>query len=1221
MDGLRESGLFLKKLEIQGFKSFADKTELVFEPGVIAVVGPNGCGKTNVSDSIRWVLGEQSTKSMRAPEMSSVIFNGTEARKPSSLAEVTLVLSNEDKAVPLEFNEIAITRRIYRDNESDYLINGAPARLKDVKELFMGTGIGSSAYSVMQQGQIDRIILSKPSERRILFEEAAGITKYKSRKEEALRKLEATEQNLVRITDIVAELKRQMTSLEKQAKQAEKYRKYREEHNTLQIQLQLYKVRQLKGVLKDLHQKMHQVRSRLHESQQEAQQREQEEKKVRETLTLAEQEVSEAREAAYKIDSEVEVAHGRIEGARQHRDLLAERRRRNAEEVAAAQAKIEQLGGWIRDRRAIYSDLENRKQAMLIRQGELEARVRAFDDDLNLKVRFLETKNNDALGLVTTLAQMKAELDSLRSQEGESDRRITDLKAVIEILEKDAAQARERCDALARERETARAEEGRLGASLQEWQGRLADIETRLEAGSSSIRTMRDDLSGMRSRYSVLEELQNKFTGYDAAVKTILQEKQREPLMWQGVLGVVADLLSTDQSREAAVESLLGSRLQSLVVQTRQDADRAVERIRNENVGKAAILVLEDLAVSSEPAGLSDGILGEPGVLGLLRSFLHHEPSLEPAVRHLFGNDVAVESWEKALELGSRFPQLRFVTPEGDVAGPLGSRKAGSAPTGTSLFGRHREMVELAESMRQKEKDLSAAEQMLLELRNEGKHAEEQILEDEGRRQQVRIRLAEIEKETDQASEEVTRLETDRVTEDRERQTAEDLRAANAARASELQGLLAAHEQSHHLTQEAIAAARQELSDMQSSKDEAARQAMQAALELEHLEETARGAQEEAERYQKESDQLALSIGQKTQENVDIDSQETQLSLALTDLEGRVSGLAGRKAEADSKVQEALRKREEIACGVETLAGSVRNSRDRFEEVQQELHGHEVQEAQVAVELRNIEEKLQVELHVDLDNPPTTLGDEFSEKETEQKLIELHARIERLGLVNMVAFEEYDEISSRFKFLSEQREDLTRAKEDLEKAIQKINLTSKELFTATFAQVQDHFKDIFQRLFEGGRAELILIDEGDILDSGVEIVARPPGKRLSSVSLLSGGEKALTAIALMFALFMVKPSPFCLMDEIDAPLDDVNVVRFTHLLKEFSGKTQFFIITHNKITMEAGDVMYGVTMEESGVSKIISARFKEGGREEVEAADTAVAETVVEALSEPSSPS
>ena len=392
--------------------------------------------------------------------------------------------------------------------------------------------------------------------------------------------------------------------------------------------------------------------------------------------------------------------------------------------------------------------------------------------------------------------------------------------------------------------------------------------------------------------------------------------------------------------------------------------------------------------------------------------------------------------------------------------------------------------------------------------------------------------------------------------------------------------------------------ARHHLQNLQVRKDEISKQIMQVEVEISAMDEVAQRSKEEAERYQTEQVQLTQSVEQKRLENSQIDEQEQQLSLELTTLEEKAGGLSETKQSADAKVKVISEKREKIAAETHFWTEKVHHSRDKAEDVQKELHGFEVQEAQINVESRNIEEKLEVEYKVDLDNSPVTLEKDFDSETAEKESIELRAKIERLGLVNMVAVEEYDELNQRYKFLTEQRDDLLKAKDDLQKAINKINLTSKELFTSTFATVQENFKDTFQRLFEGGRAELIMVDEGDVLESGIEIVARPPGKRLQSVSLLSGGEKALTAIALLFALFMVKPSPFCLLDEIDAPLDDVNVSRFTHLLKEFSKKTQFIMITHSKVSMETADVMYGVTMQESGVSKIISTKFRENAPEE-----------------------
>ncbi|HVM32948.1 MAG TPA: chromosome segregation protein SMC [bacterium] len=1189
--------MYLKKLEIHGFKSFADKTELVFEPGITAVVGPNGCGKTNVSDSVRWVLGEQSAKGLRAGEMTDVIFSGTDTRKPANLAEVTLTLTNEDKALALEFAEISITRRVYRSGEGEYLINKVPARLKDVRELLMGTGLGTSAYSVMEQGKMDKIVTAKPMERRVIFEEAAGITKYKSRKEEALRKLDATEQNLIRVSDIISEIKRQITSLERQAKQAEKYREFKEQLAKLQVQIHLDKAAKLKTRLKDVHHKMNQVKERLEAAQGETHHLEHQEKTQRAHLAQIEQELTALREQAYKVGSEVEVTQGRIEGAQQHKNLLTDQKQRNVQQVAEATSRVEQLKVWVAERLHLLKNRESQKEEKLNRKRELEGKLQVLEGDLSDKAKNLENQNLAAVDLVTQAAQMRAELDSLKSQDEETSRKVSELAANLGRLSRELEEAQGRQARLGEEREKSQEEEAKTGEAILGFQAQLTAVGTQIDEKVSSIQQLNNQVSEARSRYGVLQELQNKLTGYDPGVKSVLQAKQQEPLMWQGVKGVVADLFTVEQAQETAAEALLGGQLQSLVVEKAEDARKVINFLKSEGQGKVSMFVLEDLA-KLDFSPIPEKVLTEPGVRQSLKSFLKYGAELSPVIHFLFEQDVLVSEWEAAERLSALYPRVRFVTPDGDRLGPLGFVKAGSQTSDLSLLGRHREMTELSDKLKGLEEGLQRAEGELGEAKKGRKATEDSLIAAETRRQQLKIRLAELEKELSQTVETLGRLASEKAAEEKEKAGLEEHWNFDKERIQELAGLLAKSEQAQHLTQEQIAEARRALQELQSQKEELSKQTLQVDMELAAMEEVAVRAQEEADRYQTEQTQLSEMIVQKAEENTKLDEQNQQLSLALDDLGKKTSGLTQAKQEADAKVDAIVEKRAGVAAEAEGIAEKVRASRGKFEEVQRDLHSFEVQEAQIHVEARNIEEKLQVEYKVDLENPPVALDESFDADEAEKETIELRARIERLGLVNMVAVEEYDELSQRFKFLTEQREDLLKAKDDLQKAIHKINLTSKELFTSTFATVQENFKDIFQRLFEGGRAELILIDEGDVLESGIEIVARPPGKRLQSVSLLSGGEKALTAIALLFALFMVKPSPFCLMDEIDAPLDDVNVSRFTHLLKEFSKRTQFVMVTHNKLSMETGDVIYGVTMQESGVSKIISAKFKENSPEE-----------------------
>ncbi len=1189
--------MFLKKLEIHGFKSFADKTELLFEPGVTAVVGPNGCGKTNVSDSIRWVMGEQSAKGLRASEMTDVIFNGTDTRKPSSMADVTLTLSNEDKTIPLEYNEISITRRVYRSGEAEYLINKAPARLKDVKDLFMGTGLGTSAYSVMAQGQIDQIITSKPAERRAIFEEAAGITRYKARKVEALRKLDATEQNLVRVSDIVAEIKRQISSLERQAKQAEKFREYKEKMGKLQVLIHLDKASKLNDKLKDLNHKMGQIRERLEMARDETHKLEHDEKAQRTQLNQIDEELTQAREQAYKIGSEVEVTQGRAENARRHRGMLTDQKQRNEQQIAEGLSRIEQLKIWVAERLSLLENKDAQKAEKESLRNDLQGQLASLDGDLSSQNQDLQNKSATAMELVTKAAQMKAELESLKSQDEEISRRVNDLQAQIEKLANEIVQIEQRLVQLQDDQNRTRAEETQLDEIILRCQTALSQSETHIEELNTNLKQANNAFSEIRSRYGVLEELQNKLTGYDPGVKVVLQAKQAEPLMWQEVLGVVANLISVDQAYETAVEAILGSQLQSLVVQNRATADKVISFLKSEGQGKVSLFVLEDLA-KLQNIPLPEGLLGESGVEASVLSLLKYEPLVEPVVKFLFEQDVLAGDMASADALRERYPRARFVTKEGDRLGPLGFIKAGSEVSGVSLLGRHREMSELGEMVKRIEIEIQESELTLGDAKKNRKDSEDQLLAAESRRQHLRIHLAEGEKEITQINETLGRLHDQKAAEEIEKAEVERQWSSGKVRVQELYQLLSQSEQEQNLTQEEISSARNHLQNLQSRKDEIAKRIMQVELELSALDEVAQRSRDEATRYQTEQDQLVQSVEQKRGENSKIGEQEQQLSLDLTGLEQKAGGLSETKQKADDNVKVIAEKREIIAAETHAWTEKVHQARAKAEEIQRELHGFEIQETQIVVESRNIQEKLEVEYKVDLDNPPVTLEKDFDIESAENESIELKAKIERLGMVNMVAMEEYDELNQRYEFLTEQRDDLLKAKEDLQKAINKINLTSKELFTSTFAAVQENFKDTFQRLFEGGRAELILVDEGDVLESGIEIVARPPGKRLQSVSLLSGGEKALTAIALLFALFMVKPSPFCVLDEIDAPLDDVNVSRFTHLLGEFSKKTQFIMITHSKVSIEKADVMYGVTMQESGVSKIISTKFREATPEE-----------------------
>lgn len=1175
--------MYLKKLALNGFKSFADPTEIVLEAGITAVVGPNGCGKTNIADAVRWVLGEQSAKGLRAGEMSQVIFNGTEGRKGASMAEVTLVLSNEDGMLPLEYNEISVTRRVYRDNEGEYLINGSPARLKDVKDLFLGTGLGVNAYSIMEQGKMDQILNAKPTERRILFEEAAGITRYKVRKQEAVRKLEATEQNLIRISDIAAELKRQITSLERQAKQAEKYRAYKERLNRLQVQLLLVRRAELSAQIEELREKAETHRLKLENIQKGLREKEAAEKKNHETLQNAEEAWSRVREEILQVEGEIKVLKERREGMLRHRDLLRQRRAGNEKEVEMSLSRMKELEEWMQKAQAFLEGQKEREAILVRRRKELEQQATALEARVREAQDLLERHQASWVEAAAVLTQQRAEKENLLERENERISQIEQLERVLTERRQESLQKRQTLQEKMERLEAAKREEETLRGRIARLQEERSALRLQWDELQQKAQELQEASAQLRSRWKVLQELHNKWTGYDAAVKAVLQAKKEEPLLWRGVYGTTADCIQVDPAYETAVESFLAPYLQAVVVENEMEARRVLQWLRERKAGWVTLLLMDRLR-----SGFSEN----SGETFSQNTWIRTTPEFQPLAAFLFRRVHAVKSWEEALRSSDEQPQDVFLSSDGSRAGPAGVLRAGEGETGVSLLGRHREIAELEariQEIRKNEEMLEEEREKLRLALRAGEEEEEKLRKEERRLQEKNAgdiqdlsRLQAEEKHLHSGLQEV------QAAKERLENSGKEIRK----HLEEHEQKIAEQEKKHLHLQEEIEHLKREVEQLQVQREALGREVLEVSMHCSGLEREVERTREERERYRKELENLQETITRRKNENQNMIEEDGQFELELERLVEQENQSEKRK----SLLQEELIRREnvrrEAQAAVEQSAREVKEIQEQQGAAQEELHRWEMAEAQIQVELRNIEEKLQVEYRVDLHEPPSWEGP-FEVEKAKEECEELRRKIEKLGLVNMVAVEEYDELSQRYQFLEEQRQDLIKAKADLQQAIAKINRTSREMFLGTFTVVQEHFKDVFQRLFEGGRAELLLIEEGDVLEAGVEIVARPPGKRLQSVSLLSGGEKALTAIALLFALFMVKPSPFCLMDEIDAPLDDVNVERFTRMLKEFSRRTQFLVITHNKVTMESADVLYGVTMQESGVSRVLSARFKE----------------------------
>lgn len=1193
--------MYLKKIEFQGFKSFVDPTTLTFEPGISGIIGPNGCGKSNVSDAIRWVLGEQSAKALRGSKMSDVIFNGTDQRKPSGMAEVSLTISNEDRALPIDFAEVTITRRSYRSGESEYLINKAPARLKDIHNLFADTGIGTDGYSLLEQGKMDLILSSKPMERRSVFEEAAGITKYKAQRDEALRKLEATDQNLLRVNDIVSEVKRQITSLERQARRAEKYQALKAELDQVQSRLLVKELKAARADWRALEERLQALKDQL--SGLEAQQRELEARAadLRHALSLDEEALAQANQALYNLESQAAQVDRQMELNRAQMANLDERSGRALNDARELRERESQLRAEADNAQA---ERQNEEEALRVLRGELKQAEEALHEASAQRQRKSEAATALQQRLIQFIDQksaVKAEAESLQGKLAMVDARVQALQAELNQAQNNLREAGRRLEEAAQQA----AEKGGEVRSLEDTLGvlylRKRELEEALRAAEESINARQVLLSSERARLGMLEELSRALEGFDAGPKALLQARAKGDPAAKG-LESIAHKIRAKPEAEAAVELALGKRLQALLCENSAQALEALRRLAEARAGRAAIVPRESFRASAPT--YSPAVLGHDGVLGPLTHYIEADPGFEGLLDWLAGDLLLVRDLDTARAVQVHLPAgAKAVTLEGWLVSAEGVFSGGANETAErGLLSRDREIANLRASIDASEAQIKSMEGDRERLRHELGELSRRIEEDSRAKSDAEIAMAKLQKEQGARQEDVGRLAKE----------SEEKRKAIEAVQVEAAGFRGRHET---LERRLVEMAGQETSlqaELNSLLDEinALRKAEETCVETVNQRRVAQAAGEQRmanltttlSRLVHEIQAAAEQAARREADAAQAQAEQAALRERNAELEAELKNLFERKAEAQDKVRAAAEARGERQQAIAQNEEQIRHLRQTAAGVAEERHLQEMQGAELKLKLEQLEQTLARDYHVDtaaLDQDQLFVtvegkdGEEALPEASPERVAELKKKLDELGVVNPAAAEEYRELEQRHSLLVGQLEDLRSAKSDLLKVIQTINQESRERFLSTFEKVHEAFKRTFRVLFGGGEARLILQEEGDLLEAGIEIIARPPGKRQQSISLLSGGEKALTATALLFALFETKPSPFCVLDEIDAPLDDANIGRFTSLLTEYAKATQFIVITHSKLTMEKADVLYGITMEEPGVSRIISARFRD----------------------------
>ncbi|MCI7027772.1 MAG: chromosome segregation protein SMC [Clostridiales bacterium] len=1180
----------LKKLYIHGFKSFADRVEMTFEHGVTGVVGPNGCGKSNISDAVRWVLGEQSARQLRGSRMEDVIFNGTEKRRRMAYCEVTLTFDNEDRSLPSDYTEVAVTRRVFRTGESEYLLNGAACRLKDVVDLFRDTGIGRDGYSIVGQGRVGEILSQKSEDRRQVFEEAAGIVKYKARKSEAEKRLDNTEQNLSRIADIISELESRLEPLRLQSEDARKYLAMREEQKGLDLNVFLIRSERYQEKIAELRLTAENMRETLAQNEREQQALNERRESVQNQLSEREEKAAELRESLQALIQEVEAQEGQ---ANVLRERLAASRREQARVEDEKRAAEEGETGMRRRIETLEGEIAREGEGVAAREERQAALDRALEEAEAAAAR-LETEAEDAkervIRFMNDMGDVKSEQARLTALGEAIDRQLASLSAGAEEdsrVTADLRRAVEDAEGVWDEENDRLKAMNEAAREISERTRRAGEEYERLTAESQKLLSIKQELG---SRLKLLTEMQRDYEGYNLSVKQVLMEAERRG--GAGVHGVVASILHAPQRLERALDMVLGGTLQNVVVDRDEDAKAMIEYLKRNRYGRATFLPISSIRGRTLDMG-ERRVLSMPGCVGLASEMVTYDPIYRGIVENLLGRTVIAEDLNSgiAIQRAGRY-QFRLVTLDGDVMHSGGSMTGGSVQSRmTSLLSREREITESAENMKKLTEKLAQAQNQL-------KKGEEE-------RAALKKERAQLFDDVHQQEIAVTRAE-DHLARAREELNGHTGRAArvNEARAqlaeqkAEILSQLDALGQRRETTEDEGEALRKKAQALQTSLSE-----KRVALNAQRQEVgDARVALATAKRGFEalKQDLVRLNAQKGDAARVLAEAAESLLALAcrlkadeeaLTTEEGRLElarrGLNGAREDFQRADESRLKAQTEL----KEISESAERLRVATEEFTDRSHRAEMALSRAENDLEQMTARIWEDYQLTYEGAEPFRDPDFKLAESEKRLNTLRAAIRAMGPVNVSAMDEYRETSERYTELSAQRDDLERAKNDLMGIISELTGKMETQFRAQFEQLDVYFRQTFTELFGGGRAELRLEDPKDALNTGIEIVAQPPGKKLQMLSLLSGGERALTAIAILFAMLKLKPTPFCILDEIEAALDDANIDNFAEYLQTYSTKTQFVVVTHRKGTMSRCDALYGVAMEEKGVSKLVSVKL------------------------------
>lgn len=1181
--------MYLKRLELQGFKSFADKTVLELMPGITTVIGPNGSGKSNISDAIRWVLGEQSMKSLRGTKSLDIIFAGTQNRKSLGFAEASLVFDNSDGALPIEYTEVTVTRKIYRSGETGYYINKVPCRLKDVLELFMDTGIGKDGYSIIGQGKIDEILSNKSEDRRHIFEEAAGIVKYRSRKEESEKKLEHTKLNLLRINDILSEIEGNLEPLQMQADKAKKYLNLKEELKNIEIGLFVYNIEKYKKDLEDLVKTIEVMQNQASEEDEKLEKIKILKEELKSSIDQITEEIENMSNIGFESQKQIEQLNSDINVAKTRIANNNENSQRYSKEIEEQDSHIKELQEEIEQKEAKKDNLKQNREKFEKELNEKQAELDKLTQKLSDKELEIEGYKQTVEQNTDKKYELQSDINTQDINYQNYEKRQVQIKQEMQSTISELDSTRLNKEDISKQFNEIENKKNKAQKSLDDVSKQREEANQKIKSFDSNINILSSDMRVKESKLKFLIETEKEKEGYIKSVKSLLQDCENIKELGKGMHGVLANIIEVPDDLETAIEMCLGASLQNIVTETEEDAKKLVEHLRKNNLGRASFL-----PISSVKGKKLDKIKGQAsGVIGIASDLVKYNKKYEQIILNLLGRTVIVDNMDTAIKVAKQNAYtFRIVTKEGDLINPSGAITGGSVVKKTvNILGRGKEIEKL-------EKEINNLKQKISKLQNDKQNYEESIegilelsanLEKE--LQEIDITYATEKQKVISIDENIEKLQKRLNRLKEEQDNLEKQKQETVSTKGNLQVEINKIVEQNQELSKIITEFAELNKDDQKYIDDLNFDITNLKISVSSFDESETSIQEIQERIKQELENAKQSIENKKNQIEQIKSDNEILEESIQETLQKIEEVKSNVQNSSLKIEEL---KQERTLKNEKLAKQENEITDKFkviEDLKGQLVKLDVKKTKIEEDMNGIYNKMWEEYEL----TPNNVG-EYQKPEniqlTQRRVNVLRTEIKELGSVNVDSIEEYKNLKNRYDFMSEQRLDLENTMSKLRNVISEMTQIMKEQFKEKFKVINKNFGEVFAELFGGGKAELILEDENNILECGIEINVQPPGKKLQNMMLLSGGEKAFTAIALLFAILKINPAPFCVLDEIEAALDDVNVFKYAEYLKKFTEHTQFLVITHRKGTMEAADTVYGVTMEESGISKLLSMKLR-----------------------------